>query len=1099
MKKRLFYFSFIWLILVYPAFAGEYTQTETVTTPITMSSEDTNYTNASTGSITITDAGIVVTFGDGEDSFTNQGDVDITSTGEKGVYFGCPTATTGDSFTNEAGGTVNIDADDAAILFNDGANGFTNAGTAAIHSETLEGIYFGDGANVFTNSGDLNVTSNSVTADKTAIYFGTGDDAFTNSGILNVTSDAEEGVYFSGGDNSFTNEAGGTVNIDASHAAILFNDGANNFTNAGTAAIHSETLEGIYFGDGANVFTNTGDLNVTSDSVAADKAATIYFGTGDDAFTNSGILNVTSSSYRGIDLNSGDDSFTNAVGATLNVTGEALGLVFLGGADIFINEGSATIRSNTFEAIYLGAGDNVFTNTGTLTVSNDDAIRAVIGCSGNGADTFTNEGTFTVTSPKHQGINLAGGNNNFTNAPGGNITINADKAGVYFTGGVDTFINGGSLDITSTTLEGIFLGAGNDIFRNQGNITISSGGAVGGIAFNTGDDTFTSAGSLDITSASGTAVDMGAGADTFNLGGALNSINAIQGGADADTLNLGGSQYLTFAGDVAGFETINKGDTGEWDLTGTVTDSTTININSGALYLNGTVPGAVTAIGGGLGVTSPNSIGVLNLSGSLDFGSGALLIDINSAGADLVNVAGTADINGGALVVNPLDIQLDVNAPRQILTSAGGLTGNFASVSSTSPLFSFTADYGTTDQVWLETEVIDMTEFQSQGLIPATINQIAGGAYAHQAIAAGVTHPVITALLSLTSPDAINEAMNTLTSEPMATAISTSHNSVAAQYANVSSRMGIHHIFGGTPSFKFAAGLASDYFPILNANSAPDQEPNALWAKTIYLTAKNDPDDGKFEFETDTSGISIGGDYMFGNFMIGAAGGYSESDIEYKTVPTEGETDTLNISLYGSYNAPKYYIDTILSYSNHNYDIDRYIPILNETANGDYRADEYTAYINGGYPIRVNNTVTITPSVSLQYSRYDQEAYTETGSSAALAVVAMDSNSLISGLGFAVEKTLDYGKWKFLPNAKVMWKHEFCDTVQTVEASFAEFDSSFGTFTSEGYDQGEEAFALTLGGTIYKGKDAALFLNYDLGIKDDYTSHAVTAGVKFYF
>jgi hypothetical protein len=86
-------------------------------------------------------------------------------------------------------------------------------------------------------------------------------------------------------------------------------------------------------------------------------------------------------------------------------------------------------------AIYLGAGDNSFTNTGTLTVSNGGAATTPVIYARAGADTFTNEGTLTVTSPNHQGINLEDGGNSFTNAPGGNVTINANKAGIYATDG----------------------------------------------------------------------------------------------------------------------------------------------------------------------------------------------------------------------------------------------------------------------------------------------------------------------------------------------------------------------------------------------------------------------------------------------------------------------------------------------------------------------------------------------------------------------------------------------------------------------------------------------------------------------------------------
>jgi outer membrane autotransporter protein len=176
----------------------------------------------------------------------------------------------------------------------------------------------------------------------------------------------------------------------------------------------------------------------------------------------------------------------------------------------------------------------------------------------------------------------------------------------------------------------------------------------------------------------------------------------------------------------------------------------------------------------------------------------------------------------------------------------------------------------------------------------------------------------------------------------------------------------------------------------------------------------------------------------------------------------------------------------------------RSIPILNETATGNYRADEYSAYLKGGYPIALSG-FTLTPSVSAQYSHYKQNAFTETGSSAALFVDAADSNSFVAGLGASIEKRFDYKQWKLLPHISLTWNHEFCDTANKVKAGFAEFGNSFGTFETEGYDSGAETYNAGIGITAYKGKNFSLFVNYDLGIKEDFIANSVTGGLKFYF
>ncbi len=233
--------------------------------------------------------------------------------------------------------------------------------------------------------------------------------------------------------------------------------------------------------------------------------------------------------------------------------------------------------------------------------------------------------------------------------------------------------------------------------------------------------------------------------------------------------------------------------------------------------------------------------------------------------------------------------------------------------------------------------------------IPVTPNEIAQGTYIQQAMAAGATHPVIDAINNLPTPEAINKAVDTLSPEPVASGITTSKQNTSAQHLNVTSRMGGHHKWMQKGKNKFAAGLLSDYYPILYADSAQAEAPlNSFWVKALYLNTKNDADDS-FEFTTDTQGVSIGRDYLNSGFFYGVSGGYSQSAIDYENVDSEGDTNSLNLSLYGSYFADKYYLDAILSYSNHDYSMKRSIPILNETATGNYRADEYGAYLKGGF------------------------------------------------------------------------------------------------------------------------------------------------------
>ncbi len=593
---------------------------------------------------------------------------------------------------------------------------------------------------------------------------------------------------------------------------------------------------------------------------------------------------------------------------------------------------------------------------------------------------------------------------------------------------------------------------------------------------------------------------MDEGDDTVTLAGDVNTTGGIDGGADTDTLTLTGIIDSSIDGVISNFETINKEGDGIWRLnggavTGTINDN--FNHKQGTLYL-----------------------GTNTLTGNYTQSPGAtLLMNVTKTTADLLTVGGNAVITDGILLVKAENDEIWDTAttrwnrwteadatgwgsPKVILdATATGLTGEFAKVKHKSLLFYAQADYSNSNQVNLNIgRALTVNELQNKSSIAPTTNQTAIGSWLENGINLNINRPLISALINLSEegPDAVKQAINTLSPEPISGSAVAGRINTTTQTANVSQRLGIYHKTGGEAKM---AGLASDYFPIMYANPAQKELSGSLWVKTSYLTSEADPDD-KFKFDLDTHGVTIGADTPFGNLILGASGGYSKSNVEYNTVVSESDIQTLNLNLYGSYKAKNYFIDTVLFYSNHSSDTEREIEvgILKETAKSDYDANEYGAYLNFGYPFAFNNGWTITPNASLQYSKYEQDAFTEKSAlNAGLIVSGTDTDSIASGLGFSVEKVIAGSVWKIIPKLSVLWRHEFADTADTIEANFVGYENDLGTFKIEGYDQGADTFATQIGLTVYNGANTELFLNYDLGVKEDFITNSVTAGLKFYF
>jgi outer membrane autotransporter protein len=101
-------------------------------------------------------------------------------------------------------------------------------------------------------------------------------------------------------------------------------------------------------------------------------------------------------------------------------------------------------------------------------------------------------------------------------------------------------------------------------------------------------------------------------------------------------------------------------------------------------------------------------------------------------------------------------------------------------------------------------------------------------------------------------------------------------------------------------------------------------------------------------------------------------------------------------------------------------------PGVDLTAKSGYSGQDYTTYINSGFHIPVPAKLTITPLVSLQYSRVNIDSYTETGAGDIdLHVKPQGYNFLESGLGVKVERAFSFHHWTLIPDLHFKWLYDF--------------------------------------------------------------------------
>ena len=317
---------------------------------------------------------------------------------------------------------------------------------------------------------------------------------------------------------------------------------------------------------------------------------------------------------------------------------------------------------------------------------------------------------------------------------GGTLTLAApatlrvgdgSAAGAGYTATINNVI-AGTAGVEKTDLGTLILGGANTY---AGGTRVSSGvlqiaaddnlGAVaGGVALEGGTlragAAFSSARAFTIGAMGGT-LDSGANAVT------LSGVIAGSGGltkTGAGTLTLSGNSTgyagpttlatgnLTISGTLGGIVNVNAG---ALNVTGALNGGA--NVNAGTMTVSGTVGGTTNIATGATlrgtgalgnlilaGILAPgNSPGTLTVNGNAILRAGSFYdVELAAGGAtDLLRVTGTATMEGGTVRITALDPETQyVNGTRyNVLTAAGGRTGQFTGLTESSAFLDFALSY----------------------------------------------------------------------------------------------------------------------------------------------------------------------------------------------------------------------------------------------------------------------------------------------------------------------------------------------------------------------------------------------------------------------
>ena len=597
----------------------------------------------------------------------------------------------------------------------------------------------------------------------------------------------------------------------------------------------------------------------------------------------------------------------------------------------------------------------------------------------------------------------------------------------------------------------------------------------------------------------------------------------------------------TYAGAISGLGGVTKSGSGTLSLSGINTFTGLTSIMGGRLDVDGSLAGGVyvgasTVLGGtgsigGLvdvdGTVAPgNSIGVLTV-GSIIFASDSVFeveVDEPSGMADHLIVDGDADIGGASLQIIPGAGSYAVPVEVTILTTTGTGTilNDFASFD---PQFAFlTIEYdktATTIDLTVVSNGMTLSDFAQ------TPNQSTIAIALEAAQMAGLDPDI----------DTVFDNFNKLTEKQVSVALDSMTGESLTQFA--ATRLATAERFGHSldarirdhqwesndafvttdtetreashlsadrlrPESKAIFGVAMLGVGPMGAPSVGADAKQDSWARTwidgygIYGDVDGNPNESGFDYTV--WGGSLGADVLLADhWVLGLAGGYANTDLDFSSRPGEGEVNTYQGALYAGYVDPRFHVGVSGRYAYNEMDGKREIGFIdNRTASADLDGHDYGARFEGGLNLLELGGIVFQPIASVNYNHLTQDGVTEEGAlSLNLATEDFDLDSLVTGVGMRIR-----GRWEtepgfwIVPELHGRWLHEFLDTDRFIEARLVS-DPVASAFQIQGVELPRDSVSAGFAWSVITDSDWSITGSYDIVLNKDLMQHIGSVTMNF--
>jgi uncharacterized protein with beta-barrel porin domain len=275
-----------------------------------------------------------------------------------------------------------------------------------------------------------------------------------------------------------------------------------------------------------------------------------------------------------------------------------------------------------------------------------------------------------------------------------------------------------------------------------------------------------------------------------------------------------------------------------------------------------------------------------------------------------------------------------------------------------------------------------------------------------------------------------------------------------------------------------------------------------LWARGYGLSSTAPSTATSSPYSESGAGLIIGADNQITDRIVAGVALNVATDKATVTGGGFTQSNAYQGSAYGQYSFdPNWYVNGIAGFGWQTYTTQRVVSLITTNVNnGNFDGQSYRLYGETGYTLHpaFMPLTRVTPYLGLGYLHAHTDGFTETGSSTALTVQAMDPNSFTTTLGARAAATFQIGGTSFRPELRAAWQHEFLDASATMRAAFATAPGS-PVFTATGTAFSRESFLGGAGVTTTITSSTQVFFDYDAKVSGGYTAQSVSGGLRVQF